>query len=442
MSSFHSPGGLVVSFDDEHAVANAGLLLTATLAERLEIEAVIDQLVDLGQRPGAYRPGRKALTLVHALVAGGDCIDDADVLRTGATAKVLGHQVMAPSTLGTFLRSFTFGHVRQLDQAAEQILGRAWSAGAGPGDRPLTMDVDSTVCEVHGHHKGGAAYGYTRVLGYHPLLATRADTGEVLHVRMRTGRAASGRGAERFVNELAGRVRRAGASGQLVLRADSGFWSTKVLAACRRHRIRFSVTVRQTPTVCRAIAAIAEDAWTDIDYPDGGVAQVAETTLGPDRLVVRRTRLLGAQATLWPDWRYHAFVTDRVGSAVSLDADHRRHAVCELAIRDLKDGAGLRHCPSGVFLANAAWLVLAALAHNLLRWVAALGLGSSGLVVAKTLRRRFVHLPGRLTHSARRRLLHLPADWPWAAAFLDALDRLRWLTLTPPPTPRAAQHLR
>jgi Transposase DDE domain group 1 len=238
-------------------------------------------------------------------------------------------------------------------------------------------------------------------------------------------------------------VRRAGASGQLVLRADSGFWSAKVLAACRRHRIRFSVTVRQTSTVCRAIAAIAEDAWTDIDYSDGGVAQVAETTLGGDRLIVRRTRLLGAQASLWPDWRYHAFVTDRQGSAVSLDVDHRRHAVCELTIRDLKDGAGLRHCPSGVFLANAAWLLLAALAHNLLRWVALLGLGTPGQVVAKTLRRRTVHLPGRLTHSARRRLLHLPGDWPWAAAYLDALARLRSITLTPQPCIlRSAQRMR
>jgi len=211
----------------------------------------------------------------------------------------------------------------------------------------MTMDVDSTVCEVHGPHKGGAAYGYTRLLGYHPLLATRADTGEVLHTRQRTGRAASGRGAERFVNELAGRMRRAGATGQLTLRADSGFWAAKVLAACRRHGIRFSVTVRQTSTVCQAIAAIAEDVWTGIDYPDGGQAQVAETTLGSDRLVVRRTRLLGPQATLWPDWRYHAFVTDRQGDAVSLDADHRRHAVCELAIRDLKHGAGCATAPPG-----------------------------------------------------------------------------------------------
>jgi hypothetical protein len=429
MPSSHSPDTLVVAFDDDHAVANAGLLLPATLAQRLGIEAVVDQLVDLGTRPGAHRPGRKVLTLIHTLVAGGDCIDDADVLRTGSTAAVLSHRVMAPSTLGTFLRSFTFGHVRQLDQAAEHALTRAWAAGAGPGERPMTIDVDSTICEVHGHHKGGAAYGYTRQLGYHPLLATRADTGEVLHARQRTGRAASGRGAERFVNELAGRVRRAGASGQLTLRADSGFWSAKVIAACKRHRIRFSITVRQTSTVTAAIAAIGEDAWTDIDYPDGGVAQVAETTLGGDRLIVRRTRLTGPQATLWPDWRYHAFVTDRQGSPVALDADHRRHAVCELAIRDLKHGAGLRHCPSGVFLANAAWLVITALAHNLLRWVATIGLGTSDLVVAKTLRRRLLHLPGRLTRSARRRRLHLPTDWPWATQFLGALARLQAIPL-------------
>jgi hypothetical protein len=294
------------------------------------------------------------------------------------------------------------------------------------------MDLDSTVCEVYGHTKGGAAYGYTHRLGYHPLLASRADTGELLHLRMRTGSANTARGAERFVNELTGRVRRAGATGPLTLRGDSGFWSGKVLGACRRHGIRFSITVRQTKPVKAAIAAISEDAWSDIDYPDGGAAQVAETTLGGKaggRLIVRRTRLVGAQATLWPDWRHHAFVTDRAGTAVELDADHHRHAVVELAIRDLKQGAGLGHCPSGVFLANAAWALLATLAHNLLRWVAALGLGVHGLVVAKTIRRRFIALPGRLTHAARRRHLHLPSGWPWAEGFLAALARLRALPL-------------
>ena len=367
------------------------------------------------------------------MLAGGDCIDDADLLRAGSTAVVLGHRVLAPSTLGTFLRSFTFGHVRQLDRLAERVLTRAWAAGAGPGDQPLTVDVDSTIWEVYGQAKQGAAYGYTRVLGYHPLLATRADTGEVLHARMRTGRANTARGAKRFVEELAGRLRRAGACGQLTLRADSGFWSAKVLEACRRHRIRFSVTVRQTKQVQQAITMIAETAWTPIDYPDGGVAEVAETTLGSDRLVVRRTRLVGAQATLWPDWRYHALVTDREGGAVELDADHRRHAVIELAIRDLKEGAGLRHCPSGKFLANAAWLVIATLAHNLLRWVAALGLQHRGLVAAKTLRCRLIALPGRLTRSARRSQLHLPKRWPWASDFTQALGRLRARTTSPPP---------
>jgi hypothetical protein len=324
------------------------------------------------------------------------------------------------------LRAFTFGHVRQLDRLADQLLTRAWAAGAGPGDTAMTIDLDSTICEVHGYHKQGAAYGYTHKLGYHPLLATRAGTGEVLHARQRTGRANTARGTARFVDELAGRVRRADASGELTLRMDSGFWSAKTIRACRRHQLRYSITVRQTTPIRAAIAAIDEDAWTQIVYPDGGVAQVAETRFKGDRLMVRRTRLVGAQAELFPTWRYHAFVTDRVGTAVELDADHRRHAEVELCIRDLKGGVGLRHCPSGKFNANAAWLLAATLAHNLLRWVAAIGLGArQELVVAKTLRRTLLALPGRLTRSARRLVLHLPARWPWAAWFELALARLR-----------------
>jgi hypothetical protein len=424
MPSSHAapaPDDLAISFDDTHAVADAGLLLAATLSERLGIQQAADQLIGLGERPGAGHPGRKLATLVHAMVAGADCIDDADLLRCGATARVLGHQVMAPSTLGTFLRAFTFGHVRQLDRLTEQTLQRAWAAGAGPGDGPMTIDLDSTICEVHGYHKQGAAYGYTKRLGYHPLLATRAETGEVLHARQRPGRA----NTARFVDETAGRVRRAGASGELTMRMDWGFWSAKTTTACRRHGIRYSITVRQTKPIRAAIAAIDEAAWADIVYPEGGVAQVAETCYKGDRLIVRRTRLLGAQQQLFPTWRYHAFVTDRVGSAIELDADHRRHAVVELCIRDLKAGAGLRHCPSGKFAANAAWLVAACLAYNLLRWIATIGLGERGLVVAKTLRRTLLHPPGRLTRSARRWVLHLPAGWPWAHDFQMALARLR-----------------
>jgi hypothetical protein len=212
MGSSHTLDQLDSCFDDTHAVANAGLLLAATLAERLGIEQTAYQVIDLGERPGAAHPGRKLLTLVHTMIAGADGIDDAALLRCGATSQVLGHRVMAPSTLGTFLRSFTFGHVRQLDRLTEQILTRAWSAGAGPGDGPMTIDLDATVCEVHGHHKQGAAYGYPHTLGDHPLLATRADSGEVLHARQRSGRANTARGTARFVDELAARVRRAAAA--------------------------------------------------------------------------------------------------------------------------------------------------------------------------------------------------------------------------------------
>ena len=288
------------AFDDERAVANAGLLLPATLVARLGLEQAADQLINLGERPGAARPGRKILTVVHSLVAGGDCIDDVEMLRAGASASVLGHRVMAASTVGTFLPAFTFGHVRQLDRLAETALTRAWQAGAGPGDGPLTVDADSTICEVYGHHKQGAAYGYTRRLGYHPLLATRADTGEVLHARQRTGRANTARGAPRFVNETIGRIRRAGATGEIVFRADSGFWSAAVLARLRAHDVRFSVTVRQTKPVLRAIAAIGEGAWVDICYPDSGIAQVAETRLRGDRLIVRRVRHRTDQGQLFP----------------------------------------------------------------------------------------------------------------------------------------------
>jgi hypothetical protein len=426
MGSPHTLDQLDTRFDDTHAIANAGLLLPATLAERLGIEQTADHLIDLGERPGAAHPGRKLLTLVHSMLAGGDCIDDTDVLRCAATSQVLGHRVMAPSTLGTFLRTFTFGHVRQLDRLCEQILTRAWAAGAGPGDGPMIIDLDSTVCQVHGYHKQGAAYGYTHTLGYHPLVAARADSGEVLHAPQRTGRPNTARGTARFVDELAARVRRAGANDELTMRMDSGFWSAKTIRACRRHQLRYSITVRQTPPIRAAIATISEDAWVDIVYPDGGVAQVAEIPHRGDRLIVRRTRLVGAQAELFPNWRYHVLVTDRVGTAVWLDQDHRRHAVVEPCIRDLKDGVGLRHHPSGRFNANAAWLLAATLAHNLLRWVAAIGLGARGeLVVAKTLRRTLLALPGRLTRSARHLILHLPAGWPWAAWFELALARLR-----------------
>jgi hypothetical protein len=418
------------AFDDERAVANAGLVLASTLAGRLGIEQVIDETLDLGRRPGAARPGRKLLTLVCSALVGGDSIDDADVLRCGETQRVLGHRVMAPSTLGTFLRSFTFGHVRQLDRAFETILSRAWAAGAGPGSEPLTIDLDSTIVEVSGHAKQGAGFGYTKRRGYHPILATRADSGEVLHARMRKGSAQSQRGAERFVRELVPRVRRLGATGPLLVRADSGFWSNKTIAALEQHGVRYSIGVSQHESVRRAIELIPGQSWQPLDdYPPEGIAEIAEGTLGTRRLVVRRTRLVGAQAELFPDWRYHAFITDRDEQLALVEADHRRHAQIELAIRDLKEGSGLNHAPSGRFYANAAWLLISALAHNLARWIARLGLGANGPIVTQTIRRRYLTLSGRITRSARRATLHLPARWPWHESFTHALARLRAIPL-------------
>src|SRR4051812_21563111 len=201
--------GVAVEFDDERAVADAGIVLVATLAQRLGIEALVDQTVELGERPGAANVGAKVMSLVSAMALGADCIDDCDLLRAGRTGQVLGHQVAAPSTLGTFLRSFTFGHVRQLDRVLADTLSRAWAAGAGPGDGRLVIDVDSFVGEVHGRSKQGAAFGYTRQRGYHPLLATRADTGEILHNRLRKGSANTSRGMLRFTDELIARVTRA-----------------------------------------------------------------------------------------------------------------------------------------------------------------------------------------------------------------------------------------
>jgi hypothetical protein len=416
-----------VVFDDERVVANAGVMLPALLAGRLGLEALIDQTVCLGDRPGAANPGRKVMSLVSAMTLGADCIEDCDVLRCGQTDAVLGHRVAAPSTLGTFLRAFTFGHVRQLDRVLAESLSRAWAAGAGPGHERLVVDVDSFVGEVYGYDKQGASYGYTHKRGYHPILATRAGTGEVLHIRARKGSANTSRGALRFVEELIPRVARAGATGSKLLRADSGFESRKIMARLQTAGWTYSIGVRQHKHIKAAIAAIPEQDWEPLeDYPEDGEALIAQTMLGHQRLIVRRTRLIGAQAELWPDWRHFVFLTNRTDALALVESEHRQHAVVELAIRDLKDQA-LAHFPSGRFLANAAWTVIAALAHNLLRWTTLIGLPDTIIPTARTLRRRLLTVPGRITRTARTVTLRLPARWPWQPAFLAALKQLRAL---------------
>lgn len=420
------------TFDHDNLVANAGLIVIATLMSRLGLE----QLANKWVHTGSFAPGRKICSLIAAMVAGATHIDHVNILRAGATQTVLPFRVMAPSTIGTFLRTFKFGFVRQLDAVASRLLANAWAAGAGPGHADMVIDLDSTVCEVHGHAKQGAAYGYTKCLGYHPLVATRAGTGEILFSRMRKGSAGSSRGINRFIDELAGILKRAKATGAMTVRADSGFWSWQLLRTLDRHNMAWSITVTNNTKVQAAITAIADDAWVNIDYTLGGFAQVAETTyVGGGRrkkdrrvvrLVVRRTRLANqAQQSLFPMWRHHSFITCRTDlNTVEADRFHRNHAVVELAIRELKDG-GAEHIPSGHYPANAAWFSCAVIAHNLNRW--ATMLGHVEPMNNRTLRVRIIAVPAVAVNRSRRHTLRLPTNWPWQDDFTTMLENLRAL---------------
>ena len=440
MSSSHSLDTLAVQFDDANLVANAGLILPATLAQHLGLEELYRSYVHLGDAPGRANAGIKAMTLIHSALAGGDCIDDADVLRAGPTELVLGHSLRAPSTLGTFLRSFSWGDVRSLDQVGRVALQRAWSAGAGPRARGdvLKIDLDSSICETYGLAKeGGSRFCYNHVRGYHPMVAVAED--QVLHARLRGGPANSGRGAKSFLAESFARVREAGYEGSIVLRADSAFYNHHVTGACDRAGVRWSITAKTSPRLQKIIAAIPEEDWVPIPYFMEGAA-VAETTYVPFathkgaravRLIVRRVPPTpGSQLALYVEFSYHPFVTNRSGGMLELEADHRAHAEVEATIRDLKYGVGLNHLPSGRFAANGAWLAFNVMAHNLTRWAAAIALGESGPMTTKTFRRRLVALPGRLARSGRRLTLHLPERWPWEAQFLGALALLRAVRLT------------
>lgn len=428
---------LDLSFDDGHAVAFAGLVQPALLAQRLGLRALLDHYVRLGTAPGHANPGLKAMTVVYSLLAGGECIDDTGVLRAGGTEAVLGQAVRAPSTIGTFLRCFTWGHVHQLSRVSGELLVRAWKAGAAPAS--VTLDLDSTLCETFGKQKQGARVSYKGAHGYHPLLATIAGSGEVVHCRLRGGNANTSRGAASFLAETFQRLRRAGAGGALVLRADSGFYTHAVVKACAKAKARFSITARMQKNVLQVIEAIPEDAWRDVPSWQAGGAEVAETSYRPFdkqlsvRLIAVRTQPpAGSQLALFKRFTYHAFITDREGDLLELESDHRRHAEVENVIRDLKYNLGLNHFPSGRFAANAAWLVLNTIAYNLAVWLGRIGLPGQPRLMTRSLRYRFLCLPGRLTRSARRWTLHLPQHWPWATAILALTERLRAL---PPPLP-------
>ena len=335
-------------------------------------------LIERWVRTGSANPGPKILTVVAAMLAGGTHIDHVGMLRAGRTGRVLGFRPMAPSTVGSFLRTFTFGHVRQLEAVLSRTLARAWGLGAGPGEAPLVVDLDSTICEVHGKQKQGAAYGYTNALGYHPLLAARADTGEVLGARMRKGSAGSSRGVVRFVDELVANLRRAGAAGPTTVRADSGFWSRKLIDRLDAHDVKWSITVALGSAVRAAIQAIPEHRMdrhrlhqqrprpSRRDRPTPPAAAKPSAPFASSCAAPASPRAPNNDCGPTGDTT-HSTPTPNTDTAAA-DEFHRAHAVVELAIRDLKEGTGLEHVPSGHYGANCAPLACAVLAHNIGHW--------------------------------------------------------------------------
>src|SRR5579859_1181272 len=382
--SSHKLDCIGVRFDAQGLVSNAGLILPATLADRLGVKSLIDEHVHLGQVAGAAHPGQKAMTVVASLLAGGDHIDDVNALRSvgDGSAAILGLHPAAASTVGTFLRAFTHGHARQLDAVIQETFWRAWALGARPNQEVITVDLDSSLIETFGLQKqGGIKFSYQHTRGYHPLFAVIAGSGELLHARLRSGNANSGRGAASFTRQALSRLRRASRSREVIVRADSGFYSGKVVQACEDHQARFSISVRLKRNHHELIEKIAESEWKQIPYWQAGTAAVAETTYQPFggkrsyRFIVRRVEPTpGSQLALRGlNYSYFAFITDRQGEMLELESDHRQHAEVENVIRDLKYGLGLNHMPSGKWGANAAWLALNVIAHNLCRWLGRLG---------------------------------------------------------------------
>ena len=446
-------------FDDPNLVSSAGLVPVLALADLADLRGLADAHLSVPTDKGAHA-GLKVASLVAGMVAGADCIDDMALLRHGGMNKVV-NGAYAPSTLGSFLRAFTFGHVRQLDALASRFLtglaGRApLLAGGDLQSGPILVDVDDTIIEVHGYAKQGAGFGYSGVRGLNALLATVTTTGSaplVVAQRLRKGSCGSPRGAKRLVADALKTVTKlvgADSGRKPLLRADSAFYGAAVVGAAIRAGADVSLTVRMNPQVKAAIAAIAEAAWTTIEYPDavydeatGGWvsrAEVAETPFTAftskkrteqilGRLVVRRIPDLNPRATtgqnpLFDTWRFHAFFTTTDPDdldTVAADKTHRGHAIIEQVHADLKNSA-LAHLPSGKFNANAAWLVLAVIAFNLTRAAAAIAGPDLAKTTTATIRRKLIAVPARIATSARRITMHLPTGWPWETAWTQLFN--------------------
>jgi|SoimicmetaTmtLMB_FD_contig_121_4824_length_1919_multi_2_in_0_out_0_2 hypothetical protein len=448
-------------FDDPGLVSTAGLVPVLALAQRAGLVEWADALLTVPGAAGAAA-GAKVATLVGGMVAGADSITDMGLVRHGAMPRLFTG-MRAPSTLGVFLRALRFGHVRQLDSGAARVLaGLAQHSPLLPSaaSELVYLDIDDTVRQTYGYGKQGAGFGYSGIKGLNALLATASSTAcapVIVAARLRKGSVHSARGAARLVADAINTSRRAGVHGRLVLRADSAFYGRDVIAAAMRHGVHFSVTARKTTAVTAAIASIPEDAWTPIRYPravfdeqlqqwisDAEVAEVpfiAFASRGTAhavkaRLIVRRVRdadpdhvQLNPQGELFRVWRHHAVFTDSPLPMLAAEADHRRHAIIEQVIADLKNGP-LAHLPSARFTANSAWLVLATIAYNLHRAAGTLASAFHARASTATIRAQLINMAARVATSGRRTLLHLPAAWPWAQPW----QRLFTAAVGPPTT--------
>jgi len=461
MQALHTRGAVSARFDDPNLVSHAGLIPVLRLAHDAGLGEVADRLVRLGESKGA-NAGAKVGSIVAGMVCGADSIDDLEVIRHGALPELFG-AIRAPSTLGTFLRHFSYGHVAQVEAVSAEVLTRlcARCPRLLPGaDQLAFVDIDAKITEVYGLGKEGAAFGYTRKRGLNFLivtLSTPLSAPVIVATRLRGGNADSRRGAASLLKRALRLARSCGATGTIVVRADSAFYTGPVIAAIRAAGARFSITAQHNTSVTAAIHTIDDNTWTPITYPQAlydpdtdqwiSAAEIAETTYtaftnvtaNPGRavtarLVVRRVRIgtdTTDQGELFGVYRYHAVFTDSGFDLPTTEAQHRDHAIVEQVLADLNDSA-LAHFPSGRFAANAAWLSLAALTHNLLRAAATLASVLHAKARTATIRRHLITVAARISRSARRTALHLPINWPWQAAWLGLFTA----THAPPaPTP-------
>ena len=436
-------------FDDEHLVSCAGLVPVMTLAQQSRLSVLLEQKVRFTCeriKSGAANPSPKLTTLIAGMCAGADSIDDLDIVRSGGM-KTLFDGVYASSTIGTLLREFTFGHTRQLESVLREHLAALCSrVDLIPGaDVRAFVDIDSLLRPVFGHAKQGASYGHTKIAGKQilrkglsPLVATiSTDSGApvIAGARLRAGKTNSGKGAAQMIAQAVATARAAGVTGQILVRGDSAYGNSTVATACRRAGARFSLVLTKSTAVAAAIDSIDNNAWIPVNYPGavrdpdtGGWisdAEVAETTYTAfsstdhpvtARLIVRRVKDARYPDALFPVWRYHPFFTDTDEPIDAADITHRRHAIIETVFADLIDGP-LAHMPSGSFGANSAWILCAAIAHNLLRAAGVLAGATNAVARGSTLRRRIVNIPARLARPQRRPTLHLPSHWPWASTW-------------------------